>query len=158
MKEHRGHDDAGSRARALDRGGGDDDPTSAAPGADGTEWSKRKTDRRRHRRWRRGEPGGRHRLSDIREQRAGAFNDNHCGVTGSLFTGPADCSSRYDGVQNAEKIAIVGFIGAAVLGGVGTFLFLSGGNGSSEGATASASSDLHCVPSAGWGVACAARF
>jgi hypothetical protein len=94
----------------------------------------------------------------IREQRAGAFNDNHCGVTGSLFTGPADCSSRYDGVQSAEKIAIAGFIGAAVLGGVGTFLFLSGGNGASDGATASASAGLHCVPSGGWGVACAARF
>jgi len=132
--------------------------TSPAPRADGTEWSKRK---------RIGAgiaAGGAASLAAgiafqiIREQRAGAFNDNHCGVTGSLFTGPAGCSSRYDGVQNAEKIAIAGFIGAAVLGGVGTFLFLSGGNGSSEGATASASSDLHCVPSGGWGVACAARF
>jgi hypothetical protein len=94
----------------------------------------------------------------IREQRAGTFNSNHCGVTGSVFTGPADCSSRYDGVQSAEKIAVAGFIGAAVLGGVGTFLFLSGGNASGDGATASASTGLRCVPSAGWGVVCAARF
>ena len=94
----------------------------------------------------------------IREQRAGAFNDEHCGVTGSLITGPTDCRSRYDGVQSAEKLAIAGFIGAAVLGGVGTYLLVSGGNTSSETATASASTGLHCVPTAGWGVVCAARF
>ena len=94
----------------------------------------------------------------VREQRAGAFNDDHCGVTGSLLTGPIDCRSRYDGVQSAEKLAIAGFIGAAVLGGVGTYLFLSGGNAPGDGATASASTGLHCVPTAGWGVVCAARF
>jgi hypothetical protein len=95
----------------------------------------------------------------IREQRARAFNDEHCGVTGSVITGPADCHSRYDGVQGAEKLAIAGFIGAAVLGGVGTYLFLSGGSGSGDtAATASASIGLRCVPSARLGVVCAARF
>jgi hypothetical protein len=94
----------------------------------------------------------------VREQRAGAFNDDHCGVTGSLLTGPIDCRSRYDGVQNAEKLALAGFIGAAVLGGVGTILFLSGGNAPGDGATASASRSLECVPTAGWGLVCAARF
>jgi hypothetical protein len=132
--------------------------TSPAPGAGGSEWSNRKKIGAGI------AAGGAASLAVgiafqiIREQRAGAFNSNHCGVTGSLFTGPADCSSRYDGVQSAEKIAIAGFIGAAVLGSVGTFLFLSSGNSPSDGATASASLGLHCVPSGGWGVACAARF
>lgn len=97
-------------------------------------------------------------LQIVREQRAGAFNNEHCGVTGSLITGPTDCHSRYDGVQNAEKLAIAGFIGAAVLGGLGTYLFLSGGNTPGDAATASSSTVLRCVPTAGWGVVCAARF
>jgi len=94
----------------------------------------------------------------VREQRAGAFNDDRCGVTGSLVTGPGDCRSRYDGIQNAEKLAIAGFIGAALLSGVGTYLYLSGGSAPGDAATASASTGLHCVPTAGWGVVCAARF
>ena len=92
----------------------------------------------------------------IREQRAGTFNSHHCGATGDLVTGPDDCPSRYDDIKGAQKLAIVGFVGAAVLGGVGTYLILSGGNGSGEAVTARAG--LHCVPSAGWGLVCAARF
>jgi len=132
--------------------------TSAVPGAGDTGWSNRK---------KAGAgiaAGGAASLAVgialqiIREQRAGAFNSNHCGVTGSLITGPADCSSRYDGVQGAEKIAIAGFVGAAVLGGVGTYLFLSGGNGPGDTSAASASTGFRCLPGAGMGVVCAARF
>jgi hypothetical protein len=94
----------------------------------------------------------------IREQRAGTFNSDHCGVTGSLVTGPTDCPSRYDNIQGAQKFAIAGFVGAAVLGGVGTYLLLSGGSRSGDAVTARASAGLHCIPAAGVGVVCAARF
>ena len=94
----------------------------------------------------------------LREQRAGAFNDHHCGVSGSLVTGPSDCSSRHDNIQSAQTIAIAGFVGAAVLGGVGTYLILSGGAGAGDAQTARASTGLRCVPAPGLGVVCAARF
>jgi hypothetical protein len=94
----------------------------------------------------------------VREQRAGTFNDHHCGVSGSLVTGPSDCASRYDSIQSAQKIAIAGLVGAAVLGGVGTYLILSGGTGAGDALTARASSSLRCVPAPGVGVVCAARF
>ncbi len=96
----------------------------------------------------------------VREQRAGAFNDHHCGVSGSVVTGPSasDCTSRHDDIQSAQKIAIAGFVGAAVLGGVGTYLILSGGSGAGDALTARASTRLRCVPAPGLGVVCAARF
>ncbi len=94
----------------------------------------------------------------IREQRAGAFNSHECGVTGDVVTGPTDCPSRYDDIKSAQKIAIGGFVGAAVLGGLGTYLILSGGSSSSDAATAHAGLRLRCLPAAGFGVTCAARF
>lgn len=94
----------------------------------------------------------------IREQRAGAFNDRDCGVTGGIVTGPSDCPSRYDDIKGAQKIAIGGFVGAAVLGGLGTYLILSGGSSSSDAGTAHAGLRLRCLPVAGFGVTCAARF
>jgi hypothetical protein len=94
----------------------------------------------------------------IREQRAGAFNSHDCGVTADVVTGPSDCPSRYDGIKGAQKVAIGGFAGAAVLGGVGIYLILSGGSSSSDAVTAHVSLLLRCLPAAGFGVTCAARF
>jgi hypothetical protein len=94
----------------------------------------------------------------IREQRARDFNSRDCGVTGGVVTGPADCPSRYDDIKGAQKLAIGGFVGAAVLGGLGTYLILSGGSSSSDALTARAGLRLRCLPAAGLGVTCAARF
>lgn len=94
----------------------------------------------------------------VREQRAGAFNSHDCGVTGGMVTGPTDCPSRYEDINGAQKLAIGGFVGAAVLGGLGTYLILSGGSSSSDAATAHAGLRLRCLPATGFGVTCAARF
>ena len=94
----------------------------------------------------------------IREQRAGTFNSHECGVTGEVVTGPTDCPSRYDDIKSAQKIAIAGFVSAAVLGGLGTYLIVSGGSRSSDAVTAHAGLRMRCLPAAGFGVTCAARF
>jgi hypothetical protein len=94
----------------------------------------------------------------IREQRAGSFNSHECGVTGDVVTGPTDCPPRYDDIKSAQKIAIAGFASAAVLGGLGTYLILSGGSSSNDAVNAHAGLRLRCLPAAGFGVTCAARF
>jgi hypothetical protein len=93
----------------------------------------------------------------IREQRAGVFNNDGCHVSGGIVTGPGDCQSRYQDIQGAQKWAIGGFAGAAVLGGVGAVLILTGAS-ASNGAVSTRNAGLRCVPTAALGLICAARF
>jgi hypothetical protein len=62
----------------------------------------------------------------VREGRAADFNDHNCTVASGKVSGPTDCASRYDDVLLARDLAIAGYVGAAVLGGVGAFLFFGG--------------------------------
>jgi hypothetical protein len=59
----------------------------------------------------------------LRETRADDFN-GHCD-NALVGRGQSDCQNLYDGVQLAQKIAIGGYVGAAVLGAASTYLFLS---------------------------------
>ena len=63
----------------------------------------------------------------IRNSRAYDFNGAGC-TYGSSVGGPpgANCSSRYDDIQQARNFAIGGYAGAALLGGLGAFLFFTG--------------------------------
>ena len=53
----------------------------------------------------------------IREDRASNFNGSGCFTSGGAVAGPAGCQSQYDGVQSAGTVAIIGYVGAALLGG-----------------------------------------
>lgn len=59
----------------------------------------------------------------LRESRASSFNER-CWLQNGV-QGGGDCQSRYDGVQSARSLMIIGYAGMAVLGGVGTFLLLT---------------------------------
>jgi hypothetical protein len=65
----------------------------------------------------------------IRNGRAADFNDAGCTFGNGNVAGPpaAACSSRYDDIQGARNLAIGGYGGAVILGGVGGFLWLTGG-------------------------------
>jgi hypothetical protein len=94
----------------------------------------------------------------VRESRASGFNSDGCHSFDGMVTGPADCQSRYDGVQTARNLAIAGYVGAALLGAAGAVLFFTGGGGS--GTTSAArdhGSAWQCTPTAA-GIACAGRF
>jgi hypothetical protein len=99
----------------------------------------------------------------LRESRAGAFNDDGCHSFDNMITGPADCQSRYDGVQTARNLAIAGYAGAALLGAAGAILFFTGGGSSSSGASSATTAAVdhgltwQCTPTPA-GVACAGRF
>ena len=64
----------------------------------------------------------------IRNGRASDFNGAGCTYAGGTIAGPpgGDCSSRYDDIQQARNFAIGGYAGAALLGGLGAFLFFTG--------------------------------
>ena len=56
------------------------------------------------------------------ESRAKSYNSHGC--TPASGVPPSDCQSLYNGVNSAEYIAIAGYVGTAVLGGVVTSTFL----------------------------------
>lgn len=60
----------------------------------------------------------------IRNGHAHDFNDTGC-TYGSGVGGPTGCQAGYDEIQQARNIAIGGYVGAAVLGGVGAFLIFT---------------------------------
>ena len=89
------------------------------------------------------------------ESRAKSYKDHGCQTN----LPPADCQSRYDSVNSAEYIAIAGYVGAAVLGGVATYLLVRGASAPAE-KVAAAETGFHfqCSPTPGLGVVCAGRF
>ena len=91
------------------------------------------------------------------ESRAKSYNDNKsCNPTAMLG---ANCQSLYDSVNSAEYIAIAGYVGAAVLGGVATYLLIRGPSAPAEKvAAAETGFRFQCSPTAGLGVVCAGRF
>jgi len=64
----------------------------------------------------------------IRNSRASDFNGVGCTYGNGNVDGPArgNCSSRYDDIQQARNFAIGGYVGAALLGGVGALLVFTG--------------------------------
>jgi hypothetical protein len=104
-----------------------------------------------------------------RNGRASDFNDAGCADIDGQISGPpaANCSSRYDDVQHAQDFAIAGYAGAALLGGLGAYLWLTdhgaGDRQRSDGTTASARRGLRldafgCGPGNGAGLTCVGRF
>jgi hypothetical protein len=72
---------------------------------------------------------------------------------------PSDCQSQYNTINTDRTLYIVGYAGAAVLGGLATYLLLSGPSANTEKVAATETGlRLHCGPTAGLGVLCAGRF
>ena len=92
-----------------------------------------------------------------REGRAHDFNERcyHAnGLAASWLTG-VDCQGPYDGVQSAERLMWIGYLGAAVLGGAGVALWLT----APRRAPSPSSAMLRCAPALGLtGAICAGRF
>jgi hypothetical protein len=64
----------------------------------------------------------------IRNGRASDFNGAGCTYADGTVGGPttANCSSRYDDIQLARNVAIGGYGGAVIFGGLGAFFFFTG--------------------------------
>lgn len=91
------------------------------------------------------------------ESRAKSYNDNKS--CNPVALPGANCQSLYDSVNSAEYIAIAGYVGAAVLGGVATYLLISGpGAPADKVAAAETGFRFQCSPTAGLGVVCAGSF
>jgi hypothetical protein len=90
-----------------------------------------------------------------REGKAGSFGDANCFTSDLSRPG---CRDLYDQVQFKQKVAIAGYVGAAVLGATGGLLLWLGGR-SGSGESASGGSRLACAPQLGGaGVSCGGRF
>jgi hypothetical protein len=98
----------------------------------------------------------------MRNGHASDFNGAGCIDDNGQISGPAasNCSSRYDDVQHAQDFAIAGYAGAALLGGVGTYLWLTDrGTGDASTRDSSARSGaLACGLGGGFSLACGGRF
>jgi hypothetical protein len=91
-----------------------------------------------------------------REGKADDFVSAGCG-TSDLSV--ANCRSLYDGVKTAERLMLVGYVGAAVLGGTGAVMLWLGSRESQDGAVARARPYLACAPQLGApGLTCGGRF
>ena len=96
----------------------------------------------------------------LREGRAGDFNDA-CYYTGGqaiAFADPGvDCRGRYEAVQSAETMMLIGYVGAGVLAGAGVTLLLLAPRADTHGAHAALA---RCAPMAGTtnGVVCGGSF
>ena len=94
----------------------------------------------------------------IYDSRAGAFNDSGCG-TSVPENGPPGCQARRDSVRSAEYVFVAGYASAAVLGGLGAYLFFTAPTeGASKADLASRAFSLRCLPVGGTGVSCGGRF
>jgi hypothetical protein len=98
----------------------------------------------------------------LRNSRATDFNNAGCYASGG---GPAPgypfCQGRYDSVQSAQTLAIVGYAGAAVLGGLGLYLLFSDHPEAETGTTTASNRDsgrVRCVPSPDLSLACGGSF
>jgi hypothetical protein len=93
----------------------------------------------------------------IHESRAKSYNDNKS--CNQVALPGANCQSLYDSVNSAEYIAIAGYVGAAVLGGVATYLLISGPSAPADKvAAAETGLRFRCSPTPGLGVVCAGSF
>lgn len=93
----------------------------------------------------------------IHESRARSYNSHGCTPTTGLP--PSDCQSLYDGVNSAGYIAIAGYAGAAVLGGLATYLLIRSPSAPADKVAAVETGfRFQCGPTAGLGVTCAGRF
>jgi hypothetical protein len=91
------------------------------------------------------------------ESRAKSYNSHGCTPASGLP--PSDCQSLYSGVNSAEYIAIAGYVGTAVLGGLATYLLVSGPSAPADKvAAADTGFRFQCGPTVGLGVVCAGRF
>jgi hypothetical protein len=93
------------------------------------------------------------------DSRAADFNEAGC-FTSEPANGPPGCQSRRDNVTSAEGLLVFGYVSAAVLGGIGAYLFLTAtpseiGPGVALGAR---SFPVRCLPSGSAGIACGGRF
>jgi tetratricopeptide (TPR) repeat protein len=94
----------------------------------------------------------------VRNSRASAFNSAGCYASDSgPATGYESCQGRYDSVQTAQTVAIVGFAGAALMGGVATYLLLADRNEAAR-TTTTVVGHLRCAPSPGAALVCAGWF
>jgi hypothetical protein len=98
----------------------------------------------------------------LRNGHASDFNSAGCIDDNGQISGPpsSNCSSRYDDVQHAQDFAIAGYAGAALLGGVGAYLwFTDRGPGDASAREASARSGaLACGLGGGFSFSCGGRF
>jgi hypothetical protein len=95
----------------------------------------------------------------LREGRAGDFNERcyHTSGTAFSFDGNPDatCQETYDGVQSAERLMWIGYVGAPVLAAAGLTLLLTGRHGEPR----VAGIGFRCGPAAGvYGAVCAGQF
>ena len=81
----------------------------------------------------------------VQRSRADDFRSAGC-TTADPVQSPS-CQSLKDKADSASTISIIGFIGAAVLGGVGSFLFFTGGS-STAGASLASAKDSRALPRA----------
>jgi hypothetical protein len=93
------------------------------------------------------------------DSRAADFNKAGCS-TSEPANGPPGCQSRRDSVTSAEDLLVLGYASAAVLGGLGAYLFLTAATSEMGPAVAlgSRSFSVRCLPSGGEGIACGGRF
>jgi hypothetical protein len=97
-------------------------------------------------------------FSLVYDSRAQAFNDNGC-FTELPMNGPSGCQSRRDSVKSAEYVLVAGYASAAVLGGVGAYLFFTApAETAPKVSLRSGFSSLRCLPSGDVGVLCGGRF
>jgi hypothetical protein len=92
----------------------------------------------------------------VREGRVGDFADAGCGENNLDVPLGADCRGKHDAVGSAGTMAVVGYAGAALLGGAGTYFFLTAPDGPTR---ASSRPSLVCAPGVGdLGMSCRAIF
>jgi hypothetical protein len=99
----------------------------------------------------------------LREGRASDFNDACYYANGqavAFVDGGIDCRGRYDAVQGAETMMLIGYVGTGVLAGAGVALLLLAPRGDAGGAGTRASLARGCAPLAGSaaGVVCGGSF
>jgi hypothetical protein len=100
----------------------------------------------------------------LRQSRASDFNRDCMinAMTGAISgTSGVNCQSRYDGVQQARDVAIVGYVAAPILLGVAAYALFSSSHAESSPADHRAASHplrFACAPSAAPAITCAATF
>jgi hypothetical protein len=96
-------------------------------------------------------------FSLIYDSRATAFNNAGCG-TSAVNSGPEGCNSRRSSAETAKDLFIVGYVSAAVLGGVGAYLFLTAPTEIKQAASDERRTlSWSCLPT-GAGLSCGGRF
>jgi len=99
----------------------------------------------------------------VQRGRADDFRKADCTVADPVLS--PRCQSLKNKADSASTLSLIGFIGAAVLGGVGTVLFFTGGSSTAGGSLASANDSrsrlrrtFGCSPTPTGAVACFGEF